>query len=74
MARKTLTLTLDLENAAFAEGYGDQEVSLILKAAAARIQQGIFSRDGDPIAADTEPFTLRDTNGNAVGQVGITLV
>lgn len=69
--RKTLILELDLENAAFDEGFGDLEVGMILKSAAARIEQGIFGRDGDPLAPGSDPFILRDTNGHEVGTVRI---
>lgn len=71
MARKTLILELDLENAAFAEGFGDLEASMILKAAAARIEGGALAHGNDGLSLDATPLTLRDTNGNAVGTVRV---
>lgn len=72
MDRKTLTITLDLESAAFADGFGDQEVALILKSFAARVEQGLL---GGPTSDLMEGATasLRDTNGNTVGQAVVSV-
>lgn len=68
--RKTLTLTIDLEGAAF-EDFGDQEVAMLLKSAAVRIEQGGLSKGHDALSTDARPLTIIDTNGVTVGSVRV---
>lgn len=68
--RKTLTLTLDLEGAAFADGFGDLEVGAILRRAADRIGAGALN-DRDDLLAVGHSIPLLDSNGNVVGQAEV---
>lgn len=55
-----LKLTIEMDNAAFADGNSGPEAARILREAAGRIA------DGERV------FNLRDFNGNKVGAVKIT--
>lgn len=68
--RKTLTLTIDLEGAAF-EDFGDMEVAVLLRSAAARIEQGGLAKGRDPLSAEARPLPLIESNGNTAGHVRV---
>ena len=71
MARKTLTLTIDLEGATLADDYADQEVAMLLRSAAQRIQDGALNRGFTVLSTEARPLALLDTNGNTVGHVQV---
>lgn len=71
--RKTLTVTIDLENATFADGFGEFAVAELLHKAAALVEGGaLHTRDGGPLTTG-QSFDLRDpnSNGGAVGSVKV---
>jgi len=70
--RKTLTLTIDLEGAAFNDGFGDLEIGHLLRDAAAKIEAGALAENGARIATG-RGVDLIDSNGNRVGYAGVTL-
>lgn len=54
-------LTIETDNAAFAEDSATEEVARILEDAAKRLRDGVRTS------------TLRDSNGNTVGQFSLTV-
>lgn len=70
--RKTLTLTIDLEGAAFQDGFADQEVAMLLRSAADSIESGRLQEGSEPLGLG-RGVDLYDTNGNRVGYVGTSL-
>ena len=70
--RKTLTLTIDLEGAAFQDGFADQEVAMLLRSAADSIESGRLAEGDEPLGLG-RGTDLYDTNGNRVGYVGTSL-
>ena len=66
-SRRYLALAIDLEGAAFADGFADQEVAAILRKTADRIAGGALgSSADDPLTVGAE-IKMLDVNGNTVG-------
>lgn len=59
-----LTIKIDMDNAAFADGYNGDEAARILHTAASKLR-GIDLTNGEGI-------TLFDVNGNSVGTLKVT--
>lgn len=72
MARKTFTLSLDLEGAALADEFADLELAQILAVASDRVKHGDLN-DAGKVLAVGESFSVFDVNGNRVGAARIVM-